>query len=681
MKPESAHVLGIVVFLVATSTEPRAQADPSVEVLLLGTYHFNNPGLDEYNTVVDDYFEARRQEEILRVVDRLVAFKPDRVFVEILPASQPELDRTYAAFCAGELALEDLRSGRSEVYQLGYRVARALEHPGVIAVDARGRWLGSAVREAAEASELGAYRAYDEAMVAWMRERSTRFAEGTVLDNLIYMNTDEIVSFSNRFYNEVCPLVVGSDSAAEGGASVGGELVGEWYKRNAKIYGNIVRGVQQGDERVLVIVGQGHVRTLQQFFSDHPGFALVPANRVLDDRAPRPLSVEDLLPHTRYLDVKDGALIALEGEPDGAMFLSDELERHTVVLLGEYHGSPGISHFTAAIVSELHELGCRNMVLETGPTGTKLLLEAARAATGAVAGLRAFNSSHVIEGPTRSYLPVPFFASVEDAVFLGLAIDRDWSFFGIDQEYLYGLIPLVERAYNLLEDEDRADLRPSYDEALDALRRVYRESVAQNASPSAALAACAPLRDFLSAGAERSEPVEELADDVLRSLEIYRLNTVAQYRASNRMRIEHMKHNLSRGLAARGLDLARDRLLVKMGAIHTGRGLSLLRLYEVGNTLSELAESRGRSSLHIYFTSRYRLDGGRLVDGLVGDPRYERLRSLGRPDRWTIIDLRPLKSRIFYDRLTTERFLGELFTQQDLVVIPPAEAPPTPNRD
>lgn len=62
---------------------------------------------------------------------------------------------------------------------------------------------------------------------------------------------------------------------------IGADLVGEWYKRNLRIYANLWRAVEPGTERAVLLIGQGHVWTLRQFLRDNPRFEVVPVEEVL----------------------------------------------------------------------------------------------------------------------------------------------------------------------------------------------------------------------------------------------------------------------------------------------------------------------------------------------------------------------------------------------------------------
>ncbi len=63
--------------------------------------------------------------------------------------------------------------------------------------------------------------------------------------------------------------------------NIGSELVGKWYTRNIKIFSNLVREIDQQDERILVIFGLGHIRPIKHFCEDHPTLKLVEPNEYL----------------------------------------------------------------------------------------------------------------------------------------------------------------------------------------------------------------------------------------------------------------------------------------------------------------------------------------------------------------------------------------------------------------
>src|SRR6185503_2951352 len=100
------------------------------QVMLVGTYHFSNPGKDLNNVKAVDIFAAGRQQEIGKVVAGLGRFAPTQVAVE-WPAAV--VNERYAQFRAGQL-----QESRNEVVQLGFRLARERGLANVHGLDVAG---------------------------------------------------------------------------------------------------------------------------------------------------------------------------------------------------------------------------------------------------------------------------------------------------------------------------------------------------------------------------------------------------------------------------------------------------------------------------------------------------------------------------------------------------------------
>lgn len=129
--------------------------------------------------------------------------------------------------------------------------------------DHRQRELDEAARLLAE---FGAHRSYLECLPeqeARVNEQYRRYLSG------------ELDPTAEGLRNEIHQLGFRTD------AHIGADLVGEWYKRNLRIFANIVHDVDTDTDRIFVMFGAGHVWTLRQFFEDHPGFDLVPVAEVL----------------------------------------------------------------------------------------------------------------------------------------------------------------------------------------------------------------------------------------------------------------------------------------------------------------------------------------------------------------------------------------------------------------
>jgi erythromycin esterase-like protein len=391
------------------------------------------------------------------------------------------------------------------------------------------------------------------------------------------------------------------------------------------------------------------------------------------------LSEQDLAAHTYYFDIVDNKLTGPGGE-----FLAAEIRRSQYVLLGEYHGSLRISEFTKALIPLFHEAGCRHFGLEVGPVSAEILSELAQDPAQIKRNLHEFNTKFLVTMPKRTLTAIPFFSYVEDADFLAEARKRGWSLSGFDQEFAFSYRPLLERLYNNLKPQKKKELAGLYQEAVTTVNNAYETDSKGGQRSYITLQESAVYNLFLAAAAEKNPANRRIADALRKTTEIYAMNVLRKYYENNGTRIEYMKQNLRESFARLKFDLRQDKMLLKMGGVHTGRGFSPLAFFEIGNTLSELAKFHGNSSLHIDFGSRFYIEDGKEIDGL-DDPkgftyRFQPFLQMSKKDKWTVIDLRPLREAVFYrDKFEFSSNVLEIFKNHDLYLMPPLDKDPTPN--
>ena len=63
--------------------------EKEVKVLLLGSFHFDNPGLDVAKFKDANILSPKRQQEVEEVASLLKTFAPDKIFIEATPGRQP----------------------------------------------------------------------------------------------------------------------------------------------------------------------------------------------------------------------------------------------------------------------------------------------------------------------------------------------------------------------------------------------------------------------------------------------------------------------------------------------------------------------------------------------------------------------------------------------------------------
>ena len=258
MRLRRSLVFALTLFAVSALAQPK----PRAEVLVLGTYHMNNPGRDLFNTQADDVLAPKRQAEIAQVLEALKRFKPTKIAVE-RTAGDERIRKDYAAYLAGTHTLT-----RNEIEQLGFRLAKELGHAQVYAVDADGEFphprLVKYAKATGRSAELDAMLAEIGEMV---RKDNAYLASHTILEMLLELNSDEKVSEAVGFYYRQAAFGEPWDWA-------GADLVADWFRRNMRIYTNVMQLVESPNEHILVIYGSGHTGWLQQAFGGNPNLRL-----------------------------------------------------------------------------------------------------------------------------------------------------------------------------------------------------------------------------------------------------------------------------------------------------------------------------------------------------------------------------------------------------------------------
>lgn len=105
------------------------QSTPTI--LILGTGHWSNPGVDYKSPEYDNMLAAGRQREIEECVQTLEnRFVPNKVALEVQRQDEESLNKDYSAYRAGNFPLT-----ANERHQIGFRLAAKLEHERIHAID------------------------------------------------------------------------------------------------------------------------------------------------------------------------------------------------------------------------------------------------------------------------------------------------------------------------------------------------------------------------------------------------------------------------------------------------------------------------------------------------------------------------------------------------------------------
>jgi hypothetical protein len=252
--------------LAVGAAETAPQSAPRARVMLLGLFHFDNPGLDAVKYTPRDVMQPAEQAYLVELAGRIARFAPTKVVLEYPAERDATINQRYADFRAGRFELP-----RNEIYQLGFRVAGLAGHPRVYGFD---------VDAPPFEAPLWSYLLKDSA--AEKRLMDLIAAESARLQDIHRTQPlGEILALSNSpqedrrnkgFY------MLLNDVAAGNGLFHGADVSANWWHRNLRMYALLQTHAQPG-ERVLVIAGSGHTAVLRDFLQ-------ADADRMEDDVRP-----------------------------------------------------------------------------------------------------------------------------------------------------------------------------------------------------------------------------------------------------------------------------------------------------------------------------------------------------------------------------------------------------------
>lgn len=271
----------------AEPTKPKAEAkveakaEAPIQVMVLGAYHFGNPGRDVHNMKVDDVTVPKRQAELRDVAARLLRFKPTKMAVEAMVNAPDFVYPKYRAFKPA-----DLTTVRDETVQVGFRVAHDAGLRDVYAIDEQS--------DTVDYFPYGNVQAYVERGTAEDKARfaaaNQRVADAVAAQTELQKTatTTELLAAHNdpaklRNIDAIHYMLLGLGDAK---AQPAAELNAAWFLRNAKIFTKLMKIAKPGD-RIIVLFGAGHAPWLRYLVEHTPGFQLVEPNDYLRDAAKR----------------------------------------------------------------------------------------------------------------------------------------------------------------------------------------------------------------------------------------------------------------------------------------------------------------------------------------------------------------------------------------------------------
>ena len=264
------------------STGDTAHMTQKPTIMILGSWHFSSSGLDAINEKTDDVLAPKRQREIEQVVENLKEFKPTKIAVELDPSRCDAENKRYQGYLNGTYAL-----GPYEGDQIGYRLAKEFGHSKIYCVD---HWPEHPTihidHELMDTHTFAKTHNQEHLLQPLPPGKITRDKDGKIwiepekyepmIDKYIRINQSESRRADHQGYLRGARIGLGDEYP---GANWVAHI---WYARNLKIFVNLTRITESADDRILLIIGAGHVFLVQQFLEDSGNYIVESPLKYLD---------------------------------------------------------------------------------------------------------------------------------------------------------------------------------------------------------------------------------------------------------------------------------------------------------------------------------------------------------------------------------------------------------------
>lgn len=255
-----------------------------INVLLLGTYHFNNPGSDAIKNAERNILTPENQEDLDQITQSIISkFKPDQIFVESDFNKKDGLNNQYQLYLNNQYSkfTDTIKKQRykrycieGETFQLAFRLAKKANIKQIYPIDSLIEMrLDILKKEMYSKNETKVL--FDKTLSKMTQSTNTCMEKKSLRDVFICFNEKEDLARNKGFYISL------ANKINPDGKYFGSNLVADWYKRNLIMYANIQNQLEPKTKNIFVLVGTGHAAIFREFFENDENFNLIEVNEIL----------------------------------------------------------------------------------------------------------------------------------------------------------------------------------------------------------------------------------------------------------------------------------------------------------------------------------------------------------------------------------------------------------------
>ncbi len=360
---------------------------------------------------------------------------------------------------------------------------------------------------------------------------------------------------------------------------------------------------------------------------------------------------ETLFKNKYSIKLENGELVG-----KGADLLVKEAKSSQFFLIGESHGIAELPMLTTSLFKQIHSYGYNYFAIETGPITARRIENFAKTSNG----FTKFSKKYPFA--------LPFFNLKEEAAMieevLKISNKNKPILWGLDQEFAASPHFHIVRLYELAPDsKSKAIVKPYYDQITTEFERIIKTKNPSQAFLSSAKAEDFEKLDSAFANSKNKEALEILSELRL-SWEIYQKYFTREGYNSNNLRARLMKRNFMNYYRKALQKEKMPKVIFKFGANHMTRGMNYTEVFDIGNFVSEIADSNGSKSFNllVHATSGKQNRWFPFIPDESLKQKPVNAKDSGFADMnlfleiadkkdWTLVDLKPFRNPLHYGKM------------------------------
>lgn len=245
-----------LIHLCFTGVGQEKNAD-KIKILNFATFHLSGSS-DAISSSVN-VKNPEVKNEIEKIVNKLVEYKPTIICVEVPVASSEGINRIYQEY---KIDQSNTTNWSEEINSIAFEVGRISGVENIYGIDSKLMFDYPKLMSLAEESK--SIKKYIDEYVKDIE----RINDAEILTKFKMCNTDKFKSETLDFYNTLAVMHTPENYE-------GAKIIADFYKRNLMMYSNFNDVPKTKEDRILIILGGTHSAYLDFFMRDHPNYHLV----------------------------------------------------------------------------------------------------------------------------------------------------------------------------------------------------------------------------------------------------------------------------------------------------------------------------------------------------------------------------------------------------------------------